>query len=111
MTGNFVVRKVSRQFNLIPIDQGTEWINKLCKITNGIIGITRNDTARDRFCVTWDEISIRSNAIKDLHGLDNDEDESISTDKGALPPGEQNDEADVVHLVEQFTRFKIFSKK
>ena len=58
MTGNFVVRKTSKKFNQIQIDKVTEWIQKLCKVTNGILGITRNNTARDMFCVTWDERSL-----------------------------------------------------
>ena len=52
MNGNFVVKKRDGKFNQVPIDQATEWQNKICKISNGIIGITRNDTARDKFCIT-----------------------------------------------------------
>ena len=51
MNGNFVVKKRDGKFNQVPIDQATEWQNKICKISNGIIGITRNDTARDKFCM------------------------------------------------------------
>ena len=35
-----------------PTNQATEWMNRMCKMQNGIIGITRNDQARDKFCVT-----------------------------------------------------------
>ena len=48
MAGNFVVKKTNRSFNQVPIDQATEWMNKLCKLSNGIIGITKTDTARDK---------------------------------------------------------------
>ena len=57
MEGNFVVKRKDGRFNQVPIDQATEWQNKICKISNGIIGITRNDTARDKFCITWAERS------------------------------------------------------
>ena len=60
MDGNFVVRRSNARFNQIPIDQATEWQNRVCKISNGIIGITRNDTARDKFCITWAERSFVS---------------------------------------------------
>ena len=30
-TGNFVLKKANGRFNQVPIDQGTEWINKMCK--------------------------------------------------------------------------------
>ena len=48
MDGNFVVKRSRRRFNQVPADQATEWVNKTCKMQNGIIGITRNDQARDR---------------------------------------------------------------
>ncbi len=37
MNGNFVVQQGKGRFNQ----------NRMCKISNGIIGITSNDTARD----------------------------------------------------------------
>ena len=51
--GNFVVKKTNGAFNQVPIDQATEWVKNLCKLSNGIIGITKIDSARDRFCITW----------------------------------------------------------
>ena len=41
--GNFVVEKTNGAFNQVPIDQATEWVNTLCKLSNGIIGITKTD--------------------------------------------------------------------
>jgi len=49
MDGNFVVKRSRRRFDQVPADQATEWVNKTCKMQNGIIGITRNDQARDRW--------------------------------------------------------------
>ena len=48
MQGNFVVKRTKRRFNQFPADQATEWINKPCKMQNGIIGITRNAQRRDK---------------------------------------------------------------
>ena len=48
MQGNFVVKRTKRRFNQFPNDQATEWINKPCKMQNGIIGITRNAQSRDK---------------------------------------------------------------
>ena len=59
MNGNLAVKCCKAMFNQIPIDQGTEWQNKVCKISNGIIGITRNYTGRDKF-MTWAEHSFVS---------------------------------------------------
>ena len=57
MAGNCVVKLSKNAFNGVPADQATEWINGVCKSNGGIIGITKSDQARDRFCITW---SIRS---------------------------------------------------
>jgi len=107
MAGNFVVKKTKARFNQVPVDQATEWMNKLCKVSNGIIGITKTDSARDRFGVTWGERSVISDATKALLCLDDDE--SISTRKDGLPARVRRDEAEVKGLVEQFMRFGVFS--
>ena len=108
MGGDFVVKKTNGAFNQVHIDQATEWVNKLCKLSNGIIGITRTDSARDCFCITWGERAIISEATKYLLGI-GDEDESFTTHKDSFLSRTSEDEADVKSLVEQFERFGIFS--
>ena len=34
MNGNFVIEKSDGKFNQVPIDQATEWQNKICKVSN-----------------------------------------------------------------------------
>ena len=106
--GNFVVKRSSHQFNQVPVDQATEWVNRMCKISNGIIGITKNDPARDRFCTTWSERSHISNATKDMFGI-KDDDNAISTRKEALPSRMKLDHDCVNTLVKQFKRFNVFN--
>ncbi|KAH3857895.1 hypothetical protein DPMN_100511 [Dreissena polymorpha] len=50
----------------------------MCKTTGGIIGITRQDQARDRFCITWSVRSEVSNSTMRLFNQ-NDDDEDIGT--------------------------------
>ena len=69
MAGNFVVKRHAGRFNQVQVDQATEWVNKVCKLSNGINGITWNDTARDRFCTTWSERSQISEDTLHLFGL------------------------------------------
>ena len=83
MEGNFVVKRKDGRFNQVPIDQATEWQNKICKISNGIIGITRNDTARDKFCITWAERSFVSHSTRLMLNLEDTNDQNISTRKDA----------------------------
>ena len=52
MNRNFVTKRSDNHFSQIPTDQAPEWMNKICKMSNGIIRITRNDQARDKFCIT-----------------------------------------------------------
>ena len=109
MNGNFVVRRGKGRFNQVPIDQATEWQNRICKISNGIIGITRNDTARDKFCMTWAERSYISHSTKCLLEVENeDEGQQISTRKDAQPSRIRLDEDSVTKLEDVFSRFNVF---
>ena len=109
--GNFAVKMSKNRFNQVPVDQGTEWVNRICKVSNGIIGITRNDTTRDRFCTTWSERSHVSKCTRVMYHLDDEDDDSenISTRKEALPSRILTDEKSVQSLVKQFARFKVFN--
>ncbi|KAH3873365.1 hypothetical protein DPMN_036599 [Dreissena polymorpha] len=50
----------------------------MCQTTGGIIGIKRQDQAKDRFCITWSVRSEISNStIKLFNQNDNDEDIGI----------------------------------
>ncbi|CAB3991828.1 Hypothetical predicted protein, partial [Paramuricea clavata] len=108
LNGNFVVKRSQLKFNQIPLDQATEWQNKICKISNGIIGITRNDTARDKFCITWAERSYVSHSTRVLFGVDDDANDTISTRKDAQPGRVSVDENAVSDLKELFLRFNVF---
>ena len=48
MNGKFVLKRSQKYFNQVPPDQATEWT-----MQHGISGITKNDHARDKFCITW----------------------------------------------------------
>ena len=89
MIGNFVIKRSKHRFNQVPPDQATEWMNRMCKISNGIIGITQNNQAMDRFCTTWAERSHVSLDTKHLFGLE-DDDQAISIRKDALPEQMKN---------------------
>jgi len=80
------------------------------KIGNGIIGITKNDTARDRFCATWAERSHIAYDIKSLFGLIDDEveNDAIYSRKEALPTRMKQDEDAVSRIVSQFKRVDVF---
>lgn len=106
--GNFVVKRSRRRFNQISADHATEWINRMCKLQNGIIGITRNDQARDKFCVTWSERSRISEDTRRLFDLEDGEEEAIFTRSDSLPSRMGRDTDDVKRLSAQLRRFDVF---
>ncbi|KAH3844131.1 hypothetical protein DPMN_086384 [Dreissena polymorpha] len=55
-----LVRLKEKAFNGVPVDQATEWIDRICKTIGGIIGTTRQDQARNRFGLTWSETILKA---------------------------------------------------
>ena len=106
--GNVVVKRTKRRFNQVPADQATEWINKTCQMQNGIIGITRNDQTRDKFCVTWAERSRISKDTRYLFNLEDEEEETTFTRSDSLPSQMKRDADDVKKLITQLTRLDVF---
>ena len=108
MQRNFVVKRTKRRFNQVPADQATEWINKPCKMQNGIIGITGNDQNRDKLCVTWTERSQISQDMRYLFNLEDEEEETTFTRSDSLPSQMKRDADDVKKLIIQLTRLDVF---
>ena len=110
LAGNFVVKRHAGRFNEVSVDQATEWVNKVCELSKGIIGIPRNDTARDRFWTTWSERSQISEDSLHLFGLRNDDfEEDSSTRKDGLPSKLTWDWEALSKLEAQVRRFKVFT--
>lgn len=51
--GDFVSKETKRKFNQIPDDQALEHVSRAGKVAGGLVGITRTDAARDRWCLTY----------------------------------------------------------
>ena len=111
VSGNVVVKRTNRRFNQVPADQAAGWMNRMCKMQNGIIGITRNDQARDKFYVTWSERSRISQDTRYLLNQEDDEDEATFTRHDSLPSRMKRDVDDVKKLVKQLTRFDVFKAR
>ena len=102
------MKRTNRRFNQIPANQTTEWMNRMCKMQNGITGITRNDQARDKFCVTWSERSRISQDTRSLLNQEDDEDEATFTRHDSLPSRMKRYVDNVKKLVKQLTIFDVF---
>ena len=103
MAGNYVVKRSRNLFNQVPPDQATGWINRMCKVSCGIIGITRSDQARDRFCR-----SHVSQTTKVLFGLLDDEEEQTFMRNDAIPSRIKLDEDKNKEFVKQFVSLDVF---
>ena len=104
-SGHFVTKETASTFNQIPDDQALEHVNKSEKGAGGLVGITRTDSARDRWCLTYNECAKLSEDTKEM--FDVLENECTS----AKDPGKarmQQDAEDVAKLEAQFTKYKVF---
>ena len=110
VNGNFVVKRSDNHFSQLPTDQATEWMNKICKMNNGIIGITRNDQARDKFCITWGTRSNVSQTVRALFGDTEEEQEHTFTRHDSLPSRVALDEEHVQALLNQLDNYDIFCR-
>ena len=80
----------------------------MCKVSGGIIGITRSDQAHDRVCATWAVRSHVSQSTKVLFGLLDDEEENTFTRNDAMPSRIKLDEEKVKGLIKQFVSLDVF---
>ena len=69
MSGNFVVKEANSSFNQVLSDMALEHINKLCKISGGIVGITSNKAALDRWMLSCCDLSRLTEDIRAVAGL------------------------------------------
>ena len=68
LAGDFVTKESKQTFNQIPDDQVVEHVKKAGKDACGLVGITRTDSARDRWCLTYNE---RAQLAKDTRSMFN----------------------------------------
>ena len=73
VAGNFVVKKTGQSFNQISTDQALEHLNKICKVAGGLIGITRLESASERWCLTFNQRSDIAQQTMDMYGLQSED--------------------------------------
>ena len=103
--GDFVTKETTHQFNQIPDDQALEHVNKAGKVAGGLVGISRLDAARDRWCLTYNERAQLSEDTKTMFNILRSDEEDH---KDSGPTRIKRDEEDVLKLVTQFQRHDVF---
>ncbi|XDV22773.1 hypothetical protein PO909_027594 [Leuciscus waleckii] len=72
LDGDFVAKQAKHSFNKVPFDLCLEHINKTGKVAGGLIGMTRNETARNRWSITYNERASLAQDTRSLFGLTHD---------------------------------------
>ncbi|KAL8561204.1 hypothetical protein ACOMHN_029275 [Nucella lapillus] len=110
LAGNFVTKETKQLFNQIADDQVMEHVNKTGKVAGGLVGITKTDTARDRWSLT---LSARSQLAKDtkaMFGLssaadEDDEHDCAHKDFGKKRLKQDQDDLQKLNLFQTFNPF------
>ena len=105
--GDVVTNQTKNAFNPIALDQALEHVNKSGKAA-GITGITRTESARDRWCLTYNERAKLSDDTKEMFGIRTAKDGVGHKDLGKARV--QRDEDDVQRLMSHFRTYDVFRK-
>ena len=104
-SGDFVTKETASTFNQIPDDQALEHVNKSGKVAGGVVGITRTDSARDRWCLTYNE---RAKLSEDTKEMFNVLERECTSAKDLGKARMRQDAEDVAKLEAQFTKYEVF---
>ena len=108
LSGDCVVKESRHVFNRLPDDQGLEHINRIGKVARGLVGITRSDSARDRWSLTYMERSRLAHDTRVMFGLVREGDDAEYGHKDTDTARMIKDQGDVSSIREQFQRFHVF---
>ena len=107
LAGNFVVKWSENHFNQVAVDQALEFVNRAGKVSGGLVGITREDSARDRWSLTYNIRADISHKTYSMFGLN-------ETVAGHWEDGEERnsmDETCICKLVEMLSLHDVFGRQ
>lgn len=105
-----MVKTSGRNFNQISTDLALEHVNKIGKVVDGLVGITRSDSARDKWCLTYNDRSRLVDETSVMLGLAIDDEEyALSANKDIGKARIKRDRQDVQNIREQLERFSVFN--
>lgn len=104
--GNFGVRESTKPFSSLPTDQALEHINRIGKVAGGLVGITKTDSALDRWSLTYTERAHLADSTYKMLGVRIDPEGWEHVESGATRL--KRDEEDVQKLVDELTLQCIF---
>ena len=104
----FTIKRTEGRFKQVAIDQVLEHINRIAKVNGGIVGIANIDSARDRWCLTYNEHSRISDDTLHLFGQQDRDTLDDWTHRDAGKAGLKRDDDDVRKSIKEFERFQVF---
>ena len=112
MDGNFLVKQTDHNFNQVSTDQALEPINRVCKVAGDLIGITRSDSVRDWWCLTFNQRSKHVEETCAMFSIQTDDpDTSMVSPKETGAARIARDESDVVKIMHQLSNLGYFPKQ
>lgn len=110
VAGRFSIKRNKGMFNQVASDQALEHVNRIAKVSGGIIGITHINSSRDRWCLTSSERARICDDTLALFGLHHNDSNDDCYHRDAGMAGIRRDEDDIMKLVSEFNRFRVFSQ-
>ena len=89
--------------------QAQEHINKVAKVSGGIVSITQRDSTRDQWSLTYNERAQLLDGTLSMFGLQLEYVNDDWSHRETGLSGRKSDEQDVSKLVSEFQRFGVFS--
>lgn len=111
LEGKFSVKKTRKRFCRVSVDQALEHVNKVAKISGGIIGISKRNAARDKWSLTYNEKSRLAEEAYKMFGIDVDKDvdEEWCQHQELGPTRLKRDEEDLQKVMEEFQKMEVFT--
>ena len=106
LCGDFVTKETENSFNQIADDQALEHVNRSGKVVGGLVGITRTESARERWCLTYNERAKLSEDTKTMFNVRGGKEGDSHRELGKARM--RRDEEDVLKLVSCFARYEVF---
>jgi hypothetical protein len=108
MDGNFVVKHTPQKFNNVSTDQALEFVNRMCKVSGGLIGITRTESAMNRWLLTCSERTRLADEARALAGMVT---QVSAMHKEGSSTRSKRDENDIQKLTNQLVAFNPFGRE
>ena len=102
ISGNWVVNKNSIPFCAIGADHALEQVNRMMKVSGGLVGITQNSNALAKFFLAAPELSNIANEANKMAGLKSRKPETHHDLSDAATSRQERDVSELTNTIRQF---------